>query len=68
MLLYNNLNPGPQLNANVGDILKIEFTNNLDEPTSIHWHGIKNINKMDGVPYLTQDPIQLGETFLMNSL
>ena len=63
LLLYNNLNPGPQLNANVGDILKIEFTNNLDEPTSIHWHGIKNINKMDGVPYLTQDPIQPGETF-----
>ena len=63
LLLYNNLNPGPQLNANVGDVLKIEFTNNLDEPTSIHWHGIKNINKMDGVPYLTQDPIQPGETF-----
>ena len=64
LILYTNLNPGPQLNANVGDILKIEFTNNLDEPTSIHWHGIKNINKMDGVPYLTQDLIQPGETFL----
>ena len=55
--------PGPLLKAKVGDILKIDFKNNLDQPTSIHWHGIKNINKMDGVPYLTQDPIQPGETF-----
>ena len=63
LLLYNNTNPGPLLKANVGDILKIDFKNNLDQPTSIHWHGIKNINKMDGVPYLTQDPVQPGETF-----
>ena len=63
LLLYNNENPGPLLKAKVGDILKIDFKNNLDQPTSIHWHGIKNINKMDGVPYLTQDPIQPGETF-----
>ncbi|MDG1982392.1 MAG: multicopper oxidase domain-containing protein, partial [Alphaproteobacteria bacterium] len=55
LLLYNNENPGPLLKANVGDILKIDFKNNLDQPTSIHWHGIKNIIKMDGVPYLTQD-------------
>ena len=61
--LYNHENPGPLLKANKGDILKVNFTNNLDEPTSIHWHGIKNINKMDGVPYLTQDPVQPGETF-----
>ena len=63
LFLYNNENPGPLLKANVGDTLKIDFKNNLDQPTSIHWHGIKNINKMDGVPYLTQDPIQPGETF-----
>ena len=61
--LYNHENPGPLLKANKGDILKVNFINNLDEPTSIHWHGIKNINKMDGVPYLTQDPVQPGETF-----
>ena len=62
--LYNHENPGPLLNANKGDISKVNFTNNLDEPTSIHWHGIKNLNKMDGVPYLTQDPILPGETFV----
>ncbi|MDC1375824.1 multicopper oxidase family protein [bacterium] len=61
--LYNHENPGPLLKANKGDILKVNFTNNLDEPSSIHWHGIKNVNKMDGVPYLTQDPVQPGETF-----
>ena len=64
LLLYNDTNPGPTLKGNVGDILRVNFTNKLDEPTSIHWHGIKNINKMDGVPYLTQDPIQPGESFV----
>ena len=62
--LYNQQNPGPLLKGNKGDILRVNFTNNLDEPTSIHWHGIKNLNKMDGVPYLTQAPIQPGETFV----
>ena len=62
--LYNQENPGPLLKATKGDILKVDFINNLDEPTSIHWHGIKNINKMDGVPYLTQNPIQPGEKFV----
>ena len=36
LFLYNNANPGPLLKANVGDILKIDFKNNLDQPTSIH--------------------------------
>jgi len=62
--LFNNINPGPLLKAKIGDILRVNFTNNLEEPTSIHWHGIKNLNKMDGVPYLTQDPIQPGESFI----
>ena len=63
LLLYNNKNPGPLLKANVGDILKIDFKNNLDQPTSIHCHGIKNINKMDGVTYLTQEHVKTGETY-----
>ena len=64
VFLYNDLNPGPTIKGNVGDILRVNFKNQLDEPTSIHWHGIKNINAMDGVPYLTQDPVQPGETFV----
>ena len=62
--LYNKQTPGPLLKAKQNEIIRIEFVNNLDEPTTIHWHGIKNINKMDGVPYLTQDPVQPGETFI----
>ena len=62
--LYNKQTPGPLIEAKENDVIKVEFVNNLDNATTIHWHGIKNINKMDGVPYLTQDPVQPGESFL----
>ena len=62
--LYNKQTPGPLIEAKEDDVIRVEFVNNLDDATTIHWHGIKNINKMDGVPYLTQDPIQPGESFL----
>ena len=62
--LYNKQTPGPVIEAKENEIIRVEFVNNLPEATTIHWHGIKNINKMDGVPYLTQDPIQPGESFL----
>ena len=62
--LYNKQTPGPIIEAKENDVVRVEFVNNLHEATTIHWHGIKNINKMDGVPYLTQDPIQPGESFL----
>ena len=56
--LYNKQTPGPVIKAKENDIIRVEFVNNLKEASTIHWHGIKNINKMDGVPYLTQDPVQ----------
>jgi len=62
--LYNKQTPGPLIEAKENDVIRVEFVNNLDNATTIHWHGIKNINKMDGVPYLTQDPVQPGESFL----
>ena len=62
--LYNKQTPGPLIEAKENDVIRVEFVNNLDSATTIHWHGIKNINKMDGVPYLTQDPVQPGESFL----
>ena len=62
--LYNKQTPGPLIEAKEDDVIRVEFVNNLDDATTIHWHGIKNINKMDGVPYLTQDPIQPGERFI----
>ena len=61
--LYNNHCPGPLITANKGDVLEVFFTNKLDQPTSIHWHGIRNLNKMDGVPGLTQKAVEPGESF-----
>lgn len=61
--LYNNVCPGPILTARKGEILEVLFTNNLEQPSTIHWHGIRNINGMDGVPELTQPAIEPGDSF-----
>lgn len=60
---YNGLLPGPQLQLNVGDRLIVHFTNKLDVETTIHWHGLRVPNAMDGAPGFTQDPIPAGGTF-----
>jgi CopA family copper-resistance protein len=61
--LVNGSMPGPILRFREGDAVTINVTNRLDEPTSIHWHGIKLPNPMDGVPGLTYKGIMPGETF-----
>jgi len=61
--LYNGMCPGPMLRARQGDLLKLTVTNNLDVPTTVHWHGIRNVNEMDGVADLTQAPIAPGDSF-----
>lgn len=60
---YNGTVPGPMIRVTEGDRVKINFTNHLPEPTTIHWHGIAVPNAMDGVPGITQDAVQPGETF-----
>jgi len=60
---YNGTVPGPMIRVTEGDRVRINFTNNLPEPTTIHWHGIMVPNAMDGVPGVTQEAIQPGETF-----
>ena len=62
--LYNNSSPGPALTARKGETIEVEFVNMLDQPTTIHWHGIRNINEMDGVPGLTQAAVEPGERFV----
>jgi CopA family copper-resistance protein len=59
----NNSLPSPILRMREGDNVTINVTNRLREPTSIHWHGIKLPNAMDGVPGLTFKGIMPGETF-----
>lgn len=59
---YNGQTPGPTIEAVEGDRVRIYVTNHLKEPTSIHWHGIRVPNGMDGVSGLNQPPIQPNET------
>lgn len=60
---YNGSTPGPTIEAVEGDRVRILVTNRLNEPTSVHWHGIILPNGMDGVTGLTQKSIRPGETF-----
>lgn len=60
---YNGQLPGPYIRAAVGDRLIVHFTNSLPEPTTIHWHGLRVPNEMDGSPGMTQPPIPTGGTF-----
>lgn len=60
---YGERIPGPVIRAQVGDRLKVHFTNHLPEPTTIHWHGLRIPNAMDGVPGQTQEPVMPGATF-----
>jgi FtsP/CotA-like multicopper oxidase with cupredoxin domain len=59
---YNGQVPGPTLEARVGDVLEVRFTNSLAEPTTIHWHGLRLPAAMDGTD-MTQWPVQPGTTF-----
>jgi FtsP/CotA-like multicopper oxidase with cupredoxin domain len=61
---YNGSTPGPTIEANEGDRVRIYVTNRLPEPTSVHWHGVVVPNGMDGVAGLTQRAIRVGETFV----
>ena len=61
---YNGDMPGPTIEVNQGDRVRIVVHNNLPEPTSMHWHGIEVPNDMDGVPHLVQDLIPPGDQFV----
>lgn len=62
-IAVNGLIPMPTLTFTEGDIAEIVVHNKLKESTSLHWHGLYLPNKEDGVPYLTQMPIEPNETF-----
>ena len=61
---YNGGVPGPEIRLRQGERLRVNFTNGLDQETTVHWHGLRVPNAMDGVPHLTQPPIGPGESFL----
>ena len=60
---YNRTWPAPRLEVIEGDTVRAIFKNNLAESTGVHFHGQRLPNRMDGVPHITQDPIQPGESF-----
>ncbi len=57
---FNGSVPGPALRLPLGETIRIELDNQLPVPTTIHWHGIRVPNAMDGVPGVTQDPVAPG--------
>ncbi|UKT62743.1 multicopper oxidase domain-containing protein [Pedobacter mucosus] len=63
-IAVNGQIPMPTLTFTEGDTALIYVHNNLDEETSLHWHGLFLPNKMDGVPFLTQMPIMPHTTYI----
>ncbi|HUH38872.1 MAG TPA: multicopper oxidase family protein [Spongiibacteraceae bacterium] len=63
-LAFNGGFPAPVLRVPQGRPVRIRFSNRMDQPTTIHWHGIRLANAMDGVPGLTQPPVLPGEEFI----
>jgi CopA family copper-resistance protein len=63
---YNGASPGPVLRFKEGEEVTINVKNNLDETTSIHWHGLILPYQQDGVPTISYDGIKAGETFTYN--
>ncbi|PRH85018.1 copper oxidase [Labrys okinawensis] len=55
--------PGPLLRTKRNQAVKLRFANRLDAPSTIHWHGVRLANSMDGVPALTQQAVKPGEGF-----
>ncbi|MEL6598050.1 MAG: multicopper oxidase family protein [Pseudomonadota bacterium] len=61
---YDGAVPGPTIRVPQGARLTRAFSNALPQPSSVHWHGIRITNAMDGVAYLTQEPVPTDATFL----
>jgi suppressor of ftsI len=60
---YNRQFPGPLLRVKQGATVLVRFTNQLDAPSSVHWHGVRLDNHADGVPGVTQGAVATGGAF-----
>lgn len=61
---YDGRVPGPEIRARQGERLRVVLENRLPQETTLHWHGVRVPNAMDGVPHLTQRPVAPGERFV----
>jgi FtsP/CotA-like multicopper oxidase with cupredoxin domain len=60
---YDGGLPGPLIKTRVGNRLIVHFINQLQEPTTVHWHGVRVPIEMDGVPEISQPEVKTGESF-----
>ena len=60
---FNGQYPGPLLEVRQRSTIVVRFHNRLDQPTSVHWHGIRLDNRFDGVPGMTQAAVPPGDSF-----
>lgn len=60
---YNGKVPGPEIRVRQGERVRIVVVNDLKQGTSVHWHGVRVPNDQDGVPHLTQKPIEPNQRF-----
>jgi FtsP/CotA-like multicopper oxidase with cupredoxin domain len=60
---YNGVVPGPIIRVTEGDNVRVNVKNEMRVSTTIHWHGVLAPNKVDGVGYVTQEPIIPDSTY-----
>jgi FtsP/CotA-like multicopper oxidase with cupredoxin domain len=60
---YDGGIPGPLIRAQLGDRIIVHFVNQLPQPTTIHWHGVRVPIEMDGVPEVSQPEVKTADTF-----
>jgi suppressor of ftsI len=61
---FNGQYPGPLILVPQAATIVVRFTNRIDWPTTVHWHGVRLDNRFDGVPHVTQEPIPPGGSFV----
>src|SRR6266567_1818478 len=61
---FNGSAPGPTIQVNQGDRVRVIFDNHLPEPTSMHWHGFEDTIQNDGMPGISQDTVKPGGRFV----
>jgi FtsP/CotA-like multicopper oxidase with cupredoxin domain len=62
-LAYNGTTPGPVIRVKRGEEVAVRLVNGLDRPTTLHWHGVRLVNAMDGAAGLTQPAVAPGASF-----
>ena len=60
---YNGQFPGPTIKATQGSTFTVRVKNEIDQPTTVHWHGIRLENRFDGAAGVTQEAIEPGGSF-----